>query len=134
MSHLTTTETQYKDIDALRAAVEKFGLRLTEGGNCRFFSGKPAVDYLVAFPGNYDVGFKWNAKGTLDVICDSEMYRERIYNGKLSEPYAKWGAGFTGLIDEYGAQILTREYEIQGYSVQREQVEGGGIKIVATMG
>jgi hypothetical protein len=134
VSHLTTTETQYKDVDALRAAVEKFGLKLETGGQCRFFSGKPNVDFLVPFPGRYDVGFKWNNKGTLDIVCDSEMYRETIYSGEKSQPYAMWGNGFAKLIDEYSAQVLTREYEMQGYSVQREEVEGGGIKLVATQG
>lgn len=127
-------QTQFKDIDALREAVESFGLKLTEGGHCRFYSGSPAVDYLVTLPGTYDVGFKVQGDGSLSLLCDSELLKEKIYTGKPSEAYKLWGAGFVGLKDAYSANLITSTYRAQGYSVFRETREDGSIKVTAQRG
>lgn len=134
MSHLTTLKTIFNDVDSLRAAVESFGLKLEEGGECRYFSGRPRVDYLVKLPGNYDVGFKHEADGSLNIMCDSEMYKPTIYNGQKSEAYARWGEGFQKLSAEYNAQRITSMYRRKGYSVSREQRQDGTIKMVAMRG
>jgi len=140
MSHLTTVQTQFRDVDALRSAVESFGLKLTEGGNVRFFSGKPSVDYLITFPGSYDVGFKVNADGSLSMVCDSELYKPVIYNGKESEPYKLWhdatgaAGNFDKLTDAYSAAVITDTYQRQGFSVYRETREDGSIHVTAQRG
>lgn len=134
MSHLTTVQTQFRDIDPLREAVESFGLKLTEGGHCRFYSGRPSVDYLVTLPGAYDVGFKVQADGSLSMVCDSELYKPTIYNGKTSEAYKLWGQNFEKLTDAYSAAVITDTYQKQGFSVFREAREDGSIKITAQRG
>jgi hypothetical protein len=134
MSHLTTIKTQYNDVDTLREAVETFGLELTQGGNCRYFSGKPAVDWLVTLPGNYDVGFKQEADGSLSVMCDSELFKPTIYNGQKSVAYEKWGDKFERLTGEYNAIRITNIYRRKGHSVSRETRQDGSIKVVAMRG
>lgn len=128
-------KTVFNDVDALRAAVESFGLTLEEGGNCRFYQGSPAVDYLVKFPGRYDVGFKRELDGTLSMVCDSELYKPTIYNGQKSEAYAQWGEAFGKLTAEYNVNKITTHYRRKGWTVQRGETRAdGSIKLVAQRG
>lgn len=134
MSHLTTIKTVYNDVEALREAVESYGLTLKQGGQCRFFSGQPHVDYLVAMPGKYDVGFNQNSDGTLSIVCDSELYKPTIYNGQTSEPYRLWGPQFEGLTTEYNTRRATTIYQQKGYTVTRETRQDGSVKLIAQRG
>jgi hypothetical protein len=136
MSHLAETVTQIKDEQTLRDTIIATGATIHEGGVARFYRGQTSgpVDFRVEFPDGYDVGFKRNADGTLSVVCDSEVQKEKTYKGTASDAAKLWGTGFRSLHGQYNASLIESTYRKRGYMVQREQRADGRIAVIATRG
>lgn len=86
MSHLCEIEREFRDVEALRAALRELGLELGDSGKVQFyFSNERSsmtkedkaleqVDHVVRIPGSkYTLGFRRQPNGSLKPVCDSEL-------------------------------------------------------------
>jgi hypothetical protein len=134
MSQLTVVKSQIKDIEALRAAVETFGERLTAGGRARFYFGQSdACDYVVKMSkGKYDLGFKREASGDCyEIVADSEILAKQS-SYLATDMHATFGPGLKNLYQEYTYQKLAREQSLLGRMVSKETMTDGRLRLRVT--
>lgn len=80
MSHIAEIESDIKDLECLQSAVSRLGLTLGGAGKVRFYSGTQNADYVITFPGSYDLGFAAKNDG-YKIVGDGELFR-RGRNGR----------------------------------------------------
>ena len=96
MSHISTVQTAFTDVNALAKAVAACGYKMTTGGVVRFWNNQThKVDHSVKLNGPFDIGFKRNGK-VLDAEFDpyQDHVAKEIGNaagpiGKLQQAYSK---------------------------------------------
>jgi len=115
MSHITTVETQIRDIEALREACEALGCQLEGPGQIvGFFRDMGHADHVIKLPGtNYTVGLVRQPDGSYSLNADLWAgHVERV----LGQRYGR-------LLQEYALRVVTRSAAARGRqaSVTREK-------------
>ena len=120
MSHFTTIQTQIRDIEALRAACTELGLSVCDNTQARGYSGNHIQgEFVIRLNGPYDIALSRQADGAYGLTAD-------WWNGHVEREV---GAGFGRLIQLYGVHKAIREARRKGYSVRRQPLKDGSIKL-----
>jgi len=120
MSHFATVNTQIKDIEALRAAVEEMGLTLLENTEARGYgSNRIRGQYVIRLRGPYDVALNKNADGVFQLSTD-------WWGGHVQKEV---GDDYGRLLQIYGVHIATRAARRKGYTVRRRALRDGSIRV-----
>ena len=118
MSHVVAVATVYRDLDALRVAVERLGGRLIEGQDrFRLYAGgKQPCLHTIVIEGReegYQIGVRYaeatGPESGYQLWCD-------FFDGSLSKQF---GANLSRLAEEYGAEVAMRELMTAGFQVTR---------------
>lgn len=129
MSHLAEIESDIKDLEALQNATKRLGLTLSGPGKVRFYTGSDRADHVLTFPGSYDLGFKLGAKGSYELVGDSELFYPRR-NGRNDKVFDVLGEGLAKLFEEYNYSVLEKQANLSGYSIQRTVAQDGGLDVI----
>lgn len=120
MSHFTTIQTQVRDIESLRAACAELELELCEKTQARGFSGNLVPgEVVIRLKGPYDIALNLQADGSFGMTAD-------WWNGHVEREV---GANYGRLLQLYGVHKATREARRKGYSVRRQPLKDGSIKL-----
>jgi hypothetical protein len=121
MSHQTTIATQIRDAQALREACKELGLTLVENADARGYgSQKTHGDYVIKLKGPYDIALTQQADGTFVLSTD-------WYQGHVEREV---GVNYGRLIQLYGVHKARIEAQRKGYTVRRQALGDGSIKLV----
>ena len=121
MSHFATITTQIKDIAALREACRELGVELIENTTARGYgSNKQHGDFVVRLRGPYDVAVDRQDDGTYGLTTD-------WWEGHVEKEV---GANYGRLIQLYGVHKARIEAQRKGYTVRRQTLGDGAIKLV----
>jgi hypothetical protein len=121
MSHFTTIQTQVRDITALRAACTELGVELIENAVARGYgSSTNKGDYVIRLKGPYDIALNRQADGTLGLTTD-------WWDGHVEREV---GANYGRLLQLYGVHKARIEALRKGYTVRRQTLGDGSIKLV----
>lgn len=121
MSHFTTIKTEIKDIEALRAACAEMGLSLAENAEARGYgSNRTRAEYVVRLKGPYDIALNKNKEGSYALTAD-------WWGGHVEREV---GSQAGRLLQLYGVHKATREARRRGYTVQRQGLKDGAIKLM----
>ena len=127
MSHVVVIDLIVQDKDALVAACAVIGVDYRHGQHTfKRYYGEDRCDDAICVPNNskaYEIGVRDNHNGSYDLCAD-------FFGG---------GYGLTDLVgdnadrlrQEYAAQVSTKLYETDGYSVSRSVTEDGRIVLEA---
>ncbi len=120
MSHFTTIETQIRDLAALREACRELGLELTENTDARGYGGQiRRGDHVIRLHGPYDIALNRQQNGTLGLTTD-------WWAGHVEKEV---GANYGRLLQLYGVHKARIEARRKGYSVRRQTLGNGSIKL-----
>lgn len=120
MSHLTVLKTEFRNLDALKAAAIALGHPLLEGGEARYYMGTSGpVDWTMKLPGRYDVGFKRAADGSYTAHCDSEVLTGSY--GANDAARTILGEHLGKLKQEYGASVAAIQGRAKGFAFSRRE-------------
>jgi hypothetical protein len=120
MSHFTTIQTQVRDVEALRAACAELGLDLCENAQARGYnSNRLPGEIIIRLKGPYDVALNRQKDGSFGMTAD-------WWNGHVEREV---GANFGRLLQLYGVHKATREARRKGFSVRRQPLKDGSIKL-----
>lgn len=120
MSHFTTIQTQIRDIDALRDACAELGLGLEANTHARGYAGNQrAGAYVIRLKGPYDIALNVQPDGTYGLTTD-------WWEGHVEREV---GPRYGRLLQLYGVHKATREAWRKGYTVRRQSLRDGGIKL-----
>ncbi|WP_342479819.1 DUF1257 domain-containing protein [Paenibacillus sp. FSL L8-0340] len=123
MSHFTTLQTTIKNIEAVRMACRELGLELVQEGQARGYGGRTINgDYVIKCKGPYDVVLNKQQDGHYGIITD-------WYQGHVAKEI---GEGGGRLLQTYGVVLATMEARKLGYSVSRQSMPDGSVKVVLT--
>jgi hypothetical protein len=133
MSHLAQVQTSIKNIDALKAACKALGLELLTGGRARGYGGTlyQEADYMIKLKGPFDLAFRKQADGTYAMECDGGLL-QGWYNSERGMEQIGRNAG--KLKQEYAYAIMQAEARRKGRTLQRQNLEGGRIRITMSGG
>ena len=121
MSHFTTIQTQIKDVEALRAAVNEMGLQLIPNTTARgFYQQTLKGEFVIRLKGPYDIAVNRQPAQTFGLTTD-------WWDGHVEKEV---GSNFGRLLQLYGVHKATAEARRKGYSVQRRPQPNGSIKLV----
>jgi hypothetical protein len=121
MSHQTTIATQIRDAQALREACKELGLTLVENADARGYgSQKTHGDYVIQLKGPYDIALTRQADGTFVLSTD-------WYQGHVEREV---GSNYGRLLQLYGVHKARIEAQRKGYTVRRQSLGDGSIKLV----
>lgn len=118
MSHIVNVATQFKNMEALKRAADKRGVRIEIAAQGQTISrtlytgkveGVAAVDLK---------GWKYPAMVQADGSCKADNYG------------GAWGqqAEMDGLAQEYGSELAMMTLKRQGYRLQTDKVEADGTR------
>jgi len=120
VSHFTTIQTQIKDIEALRSAVNELGLKLIPNTTARGFINQTVKgEFVIRLQGPYDIAVNKQPDHTYGLTTD-------WWDGKVEQEV---GTNFGRLLQLYGVHKATIEARKKGYSVLRKQQPNGAIKL-----
>lgn len=121
MSHFATIETQIKDETALREACRELGVELIENAVARGYgSNKQHGDFVIKLKGPYDIAVNRQPDGTLGLTTD--------WWGNHVEKEV--GTNYGRLLQLYGVHKARIEAQRKGYTVRRQTLADGAIKLV----
>lgn len=121
VSHFTTIQTQIKDIEALRSAVNELGLQLIPNATARgFYQQTLKGDFVIRLKGPYDIAVNQQPDGTFGLTTD-------WWDGHVEKEV---GSNFGRLLQLYGVHKASMEARKKGYSVLRKQQPNGSIKLI----
>jgi hypothetical protein len=121
MSHFTSIQTQIKDIAALRAACTELGVELLENAVARGYgSNTNKGDYVIKLKGPYDIALNRQPDGTYGLTTD-------WWDGHVEKEV---GANYGRLLQLYGVHKARIEAQRKGYTVRRQTLGDGSIKLV----
>jgi len=121
VSHFTTIQTQIKDIEALRSAVDELGLKLIPNGTARGFVNQTMKgDFVIRLKGPYDIAVNQQPDHTFGLTTD-------WWDGKVEQEVGK---DFGRLLQLYGVHKASMEARKKGWSVLRKQQPNGSIKLI----
>jgi hypothetical protein len=120
MSHFTTIATQIRDIHALREACRELGLEVAENAVARGYgSNTNKGDYVIKLKGPYDIALTRQPDNTFGLTTD-------WWDGHVEREV---GAGFGKLLQLYGVHKARLEACKKGYTVRRQTLGDGSIKL-----
>ncbi|MEF3313776.1 DUF1257 domain-containing protein [Paenibacillus sp. GYB004] len=123
MSHFSTLQTTIKNIEAVQIACKELGLELVQEGQARGYQGRAILgDYVIICKGPYDVVLNKQPDGQYTLITD-------WYQGHVAKEI---GDGGGRLLQTYGVALATMEARKLGYSVSRQSMPDGSVKVVLT--
>lgn len=121
MSHFTTIQTQIRDVEALRAAVQEMGLELIPKAQARgYATSKLKGDFVIRLKGPYDIAVNAQPGGTFGLTTD-------WWQGHVEK---EAGRNFGRLLQLYGVHKASIEAKKKGLSVLRKPQPNGSIKLV----
>jgi hypothetical protein len=121
MSHFTSIQTQIKDADALRSAVQEMGLTLLPDAQARgYFQNWLRADYVIRLKGPYDIALHAQKDGTFQLTTD-------WWDGHVE---SEVGKNYGKLLQLYAVHKATREAKRKGHLVTRASRGDGAIKLV----
>lgn len=120
MSHFTTIQTQIKDIAALKAACKELGLSVIDNGEARGYGRRWSHgDHVIQLKGPYDIAVNKQQDGTYGLTTD-------WWNGHVEKEV---GANYGKLLQLYGVYKATAEARKKGFTVNRQILKDGAIKL-----
>ena len=124
MSHFTTLRTQFRDIEAVKAACEELGLSVVANGAARGWNGNTRKgQFVIRLKGPYDVAVNMQKDGTL--AMDTDWYAGHVEK--------ELGLEFKKLTQLYAVHKVTIEARKRGQIVKRHAPNAAGkIKLVIT--
>ena len=121
MSHFATITTQIKDVPALREACRELGVELIENAVARGFDGNTHKgDYVIKLKGPYDIAANRQDDGTYGLTTD--WYDDHVET--------EVGTNYGRLLQLYGVHKARIEAQKKGYTVRRQTLADGAIKLV----
>ena len=119
MSHFTTIQTQVRDLDALADACRELGVELTTG-KARGFNGNTRTgEAVIKLNGPYDIAVNKATGNTYGLTTD-------WWNGHVAKEV---GENYGKLLQLYGVYKASREARKRGYTVRRQSLKDGSIKL-----
>lgn len=127
MSHVLVIDLVVSDKGALEAAAVLLGAEYRHDQKTfKRYHGSDRCDDAICVPNNskaYEIGVRDNHNGSYDLCAD----------------FFQGGYGLTDIVgdeasrlkQEYAAQVATRQYEMDGYSISRSVTEDGRIVLEA---
>ena len=120
MSHFTTIETQIRDVSALRDACRELGVELIENAEARGYgSSKQHGDFVIRLRGPYDIAVNRQPDGTYGLTTD-------WWDGHVEKEV---GTNYGRLLQLYGVHKTRIEAQKKGYTVRRQTLGDGAIKL-----
>ena len=120
MSHFTTIQTQIKDIDSLKKACTELGLKVSENAEARGYGKRWSPgDYVIKLNGPYDIAVNKQPDGTYGFTTD-------WWDGHVEKEV---GANYGKLLQLYGVYKATAEARKKGFTVNRQTLKDGAIKL-----
>ena len=121
MSHLTTVTTQIRDLDALKAALERLGCQLEGPGTIRgYFRNMGHADHIIRLPqSHYTVGLVRQPDGTYTLQAD-------LWDGAVTRAL---GNDYSRLLQEYAVEVVTRAARRKGQQVHSERLPDGRVRL-----
>jgi len=120
MSHFATIQTQIRDMDALRDACAELGLTLLQNSEARGYSAnRQHGDYVIKLKGPYDIALNKQPDGNYGLTTD-------WWDGHVEKEVGK---DFGKLLQLYGVHKTLREARLKGYTVGRQALKDGAIKL-----
>ena len=121
MSHFATIATQIRDIAALREACRELGVELIENAVARGYGeNKHQGEFVVQLKGPYDIAVNRQPDGTFGLTTD-------WWDGHVEKEV---GTNYGRLIQLYGVHKARLEAQRKGYTVRRQTLGDGSIKLV----
>lgn len=120
MSHLTTIQTQIRDVAALRAACQEMGLAVEDNAVARGYgSTRHNGDLVIRLKGPFDIAVNRQQDGTFGLTTD-------WYSGHVE---TEVGQNYSRLIQLYGVHKTMIEARRKGYTTRRQTLGDGAIKL-----
>ena len=120
MSHFVSIQTQIRDIKALHGACSEMGLNLIENTTARGYGGQTRQgDYVIRLRGPYDIALNRQDDGTYGLTTD-------WWAGHVEKEV---GTKYGRLLQLYAVHKAQIEARKKGYSVRRQSLTSGGIKL-----
>lgn len=120
MSHFATIETQIRDLDALADACRELGVKLCPAGAARGYADNTRHgDAVVRLNGPYDIAVNRKADGSFALTTD-------WWSGHVEKEVGK---NYGRLLQLYGVYKASREARRKGYTVRRQTLHDGSIKL-----
>ena len=121
MSHFATIQTQIRDIAALRAACQEMGVELIENAVARGYgSNTHKGEYVIKLKGPYDIAVNRQEGGAFGLTTD-------WWDGHVEKEV---GTNYGRLLQLYGVHKARIEAQKKGYTVRRQTLADGAIKLV----
>jgi hypothetical protein len=121
MSHFATIETQLRDIAALREACRELGAELITDAVARGYGANTQKgDFVIKLKGPYDIAVNRQPDGTFGLTTD-------WWDGHVEKEV---GANYGRLLQLYGVHKARIEAQKKGYTVRRQTLGDGAIKLV----
>ncbi len=121
MSHFTTIETQIRDITALREACHELGVELIENAVARGYGqNSHKGEYVIRLKGPYDIAVNRQQGEAYGLTCD-------WWDGHVEREV---GTAYGRLLQLYGVHKARLEAQRKGYTVRRQTLADGAIKLV----
>lgn len=135
MSHVITMEFSVDDKDSLKIAVGVLGLRYNEGQTSfrGYADDRGRCEDAISVPDNkyaFEIGVAAKSTGGYKLLWDN------FGGGKDYDSDGKGLCDYVGndgkkLYDEYNAAFLTKQYEMDGFTMSRSTTEDGRIVLEA---
>lgn len=119
MSHFTTIQTQVRDLDALADACRELGVELTTGTARGFGGNTRRGDAVIRLNGPYDIAVHKTSGDSYELTTD-------WWNGHVEKEVGK---DYGKLLQLYGVYKASREARKRGYTVRRQSLKDGSIKL-----
>ena len=120
MSHFTTIATQVRDIEALRQACDELGLQLIRDATARGYNQNTIPgEYVIRLKGPYDIAVNNQPGGSFGMTAD-------WWDGHVEKEV---GPNYGRLLQLYAIHKASREARNKGYSVLRQNLPNGSIKL-----
>lgn len=121
MSHFTTIATQIRDIEALRQACGELGFTLRQGIEARGYgSTRHPGEHVIVLKGPYDIAVNRQPDGSYGLTTD-------WWDGHVEKEV---GTNYGRLLQLYGVHKARIEAQRKGYTVHRQTLADGAIKLV----
>ena len=121
MSHFTSIQTQIRDMAALRAACMELGVELVENSVARGYGRNTNKgDFVIRLNGPYDIALNRQPDDTYGLTTD-------WWDGHVEREV---GANYGRLLQLYGVHKARIEAQRKGYTVRRQALGDGSIKLV----
>jgi hypothetical protein len=143
MSHVSTVEIEIKDVPALAAACSAMGLELVLDQKQYRWFGEHVGDYPI--PDGFTKDDLGRCEHAIRIPGDGKAYEIGVVKRRDGKPgyvlmWDFWAGGY-GLQDkvgkdcgrlaqEYAAQVAIKKAKLQGFNVQRKQLEDGRVQLV----